>query len=199
MAKIPAPMNRVRARAILLNIKKIFDDLKIKFWLGHGTCLGAVREGRFMPYDFDLDAMMLARDFSPKVQKAFAPFHLKRAWPNKPAQISMVRHQIHIHIGLKYYFSPKDIYISFPQRPHRQNATMPGKLLQGLYQVKFLDTVFRVPNPPEEYLEHIYGENWRIPVDPRIKGFNWCKKWERIPDARFIKYVRWIEKHPKEI
>lgn len=196
---MPPPMNKTKAREILLRIKKIFDNLKIKFWLGHGTCLGAVREGRFMPYDFDLDGMMLAKDFSPRVQKAFAPFHLKRAWSSKPAQIAMVRHRIHIHIGLKYYFSPKDIYVSLPQKPHRQNATMQGKWLRGLYQVKFLDTMFRVPNPPEEYLEHIYGETWRIPLNPQEKGLIWQKKWNRIPDAKFIKYVQWIEKHPKEI
>jgi len=198
MAKLPPPMNKAKAREILLKIKEIFDNLKIKFWLGHGTCLGAVREGRFISYDFDLDAMMLARDFSPRVQKAFAPFHLKRAWPNKPAQMALVRNHIHIHIGLKYYFPPKDIYISLPQHPYWQNATMPGKLLRGLHQVQFLDSVFRVPNPPEEYLEHLYGENWRTPLDPR-KGLSWDEEWERIPDAKFIKYIQWIEKHPKKI
>lgn len=198
MAKIPLPMDKARARKILLNIKKTFDDLKIKFWLGHGTCLGAVREGQFISYDFDLDGMMLARDFSPRVQKAFAPFHLKRAWPDKPAQIAMVRHRIHIHIGLKYYFPPEDLYISLPRHPHRENATMNGKWLRGFAEVKFLDTMFRVPNPPEEYLKQLYGENWRTPLDPR-KDLSWAYRWKPIPDAKFIKYIRWIEKHPKEI
>lgn len=199
MTKLPPPMNKAQAKTILLEIKKVFDSLKIKFWLGHGTCLGAVREGNFISYDFDLDGMMLARDFSPRIQKAFVPFYLKRAWSNKPAQIVMVRQGIHIHIGLKYYFPPKDIYVSFPQHPYRQNATMLGKLLRGLYQVKFLDTVFRVPNPPEEYLEHIYGADWRTPFNPHGKGLIWQKRWNRIPDAKFTKYARWIEKHPKEI
>lgn len=199
MTKLPPPMNKARAKEILLGIKNTFDHLKIKFWLGHGTCLGAVREGRFITYDFDLDGMMLAKDFSSRVQKAFAPCSLKRNWLNKPAQMVLVRNRIHIHIGLKYYYSPKDIYISLPQHPHRQNATMSGNWLRGLHQVEFLDTMFRVPNPPEEYLAQLYGENWQIPLNPHRKGFSWCKEWERIPDAKFIKYVRWIEKHPKEI
>lgn len=49
---------------------------------------------------------------------------------------------------------------------------------------------------PEEYLKHLYGENWQTPLDPR-KDLSWANRWKYIPGAEFIKYVRWIEMHLK--
>lgn len=194
-------MDKIKAREFLLEIKEAFDNLKIKFWLGYGTCLGAVREGRFIPYDWDLDLQMLARDFSPKIRKVLgeiASFRLITIWPGRPGGPLLQRPRIHVHITLRYYVVPKDIYISFLQRNWWQTAVLPGRLLRDDYWVDFLDTKFRVPNPPEEYLERIYGKNWRIPFDPHKTKKRWTKHWRLIPPATFAKYAQWIEQHPKE-
>ena len=202
------PMDKTKAKESLLEIKEIFDNLKIKFWLACGSCLGAVREGHFIPYDFDIDIIMLVRDFSPKISgelSKIAPLHFERHWPDKLAFVSFSMNQIPIHIKLKYYFSPEDIYIWLHPRPHWQNCVMPGKSLRNDYRVNFLDTKFRVPNPPEEYLERLYGKNWRTPINPRFKGryphaknLSWVKQRKLIPFAKFAEYVQWIEEHPKE-
>jgi phosphorylcholine metabolism protein LicD len=39
----------------LSDMKDVFDDNDIKFWLEAGTLLGAIREGGFIPWDGDID------------------------------------------------------------------------------------------------------------------------------------------------
>jgi hypothetical protein len=43
------------AVANLKAVKSVFDKLDIKFWLLYGTALGAVRDGKIMEWDHDID------------------------------------------------------------------------------------------------------------------------------------------------
>lgn len=48
-------MNEQAAIDLLKDIKKVFDELSITFWLRNGTLLGAAREKGFIPWDEDID------------------------------------------------------------------------------------------------------------------------------------------------
>lgn len=195
-------MNKAKAKEMLLGIKETFDDLKIKFWLADGTCLGAVRDGCFIPRDYDIDVIMLARDFSPTICEALGKvghIYLVRRYPDKIYAITVGKKGwFGVDIYLGYYFSPKDIYIVLQKYPSVENAILPSKLLQGDCWVNFLDTTFRVPNPPEEYLERLYKKDWRTPLD-WTQSKIWREQYKQISNAKFTEYIHWIEKHPEEV
>ncbi len=49
------PMDMTIAEALLHEAKQILNQLRLVFFLRHGTCLGAVRDNAFIAWDDDLD------------------------------------------------------------------------------------------------------------------------------------------------
>jgi len=51
-------MTKTNEKAVIKNlsdVKKVFDNNDIPFWLEYGTLLGAVRDGKMIPWDTDID------------------------------------------------------------------------------------------------------------------------------------------------
>ena len=56
-------------------VKEIFDEFGIEFWLDYGTLLGAIRDGKIIEWDHDIDLSMWSHDR----KKLFLALHeLKR-------------------------------------------------------------------------------------------------------------------------
>ena len=51
----PKPMDPTTASENLKDIKRILDQIGAVFFIASGTCLGAIREGRFIPWDDEMD------------------------------------------------------------------------------------------------------------------------------------------------
>jgi len=52
-------MQEQKAIKALKEVKKVLDNHKITFWLNYGTLLGAVRDGKFIPWDTDIDLCLI--------------------------------------------------------------------------------------------------------------------------------------------
>lgn len=55
-------MNEEIAVKNLRAVKEVFDEFGIKFWLDFGTLLGAVRDGKIIEWDEDIDLSMWSED-----------------------------------------------------------------------------------------------------------------------------------------
>ena len=49
------PMDMSVAETVVKEAKAVLDEFGVVFFLRHGTCLGAVRDGAFIGWDDDLD------------------------------------------------------------------------------------------------------------------------------------------------
>ncbi|MBF7042043.1 LicD family protein [Campylobacter volucris] len=53
----------------LKDIKKIFDNIGINFFLVSGTFLGCIRESDFIGYDYDIDIGIWSEDYNDQIKK----------------------------------------------------------------------------------------------------------------------------------
>jgi lipopolysaccharide cholinephosphotransferase len=59
---------RVMYVELLIFIDKVCNKHDIDYWLGFGTLLGAVRHGGFIPWDDDIDLVLLRKDYQKLIE-----------------------------------------------------------------------------------------------------------------------------------
>jgi hypothetical protein len=156
-------MDMSAAETVLKDAKRILDQLGVKFFLRHGTCLGAVRDRAFIPWDDDLDIGSiigmhgLTQEMVHETAAAFVEngFEVKVKVNELNLSVDMQKSGIQLDWTC-YRIIDGDIY-QWPVLKIRAN------LHENLREIDFLGTTFMVPNPPEEYFELKYGPEWMIP------------------------------------
>ena len=153
------PINKKRALQFLMNVK---ECLKGRTWfLTMGTLLGAVREGNFIDWDFDIDLMML-RKYEPDMQG------IANCLKSKGCSATVITcrderkeiTEMQIFIQINYQGVPGHIAL----RDHKSFKGK-GHLVPGETRT-IMGVEFPVPKNPEKLLEEIYGD-WRTPTPPR--------------------------------
>ena len=164
-ATVYKPMGTTVAETVLKEAKQILDELGIVFFLRHGTCLGAVREGCLIAWDDDLDVgsvIGLHGLTEEQVYEAVDLFSQKGFTPD------VIVSEIGICVEMKQYGVPIDwncyriIGESIYQYPVIQ---IPVNLHTDLKEIDFLGETFLIPNPAEDYLRLRYGPDWRVPKE----------------------------------
>ena len=156
-------MHMEDARKVLLEIRQLLNDTNIIFFLRHGTCLGAVRDGELIPWDDDIDIgsiIGMHNLIEPSILQAVDEF--KRAG----FQVKVLETDFHIGVELSKLGIPVDwtcykvLGKSILQYP---GVKIPVRIYEDLSTVSLLDKPFLVPSPPEEYLTLKYGPDWKVP------------------------------------
>jgi hypothetical protein len=150
----------------LREAKRIFDRLGVTFLLNSGTCLGAVRDNAFIPWDDDIDLVSVAgvnaltEETRQEAARAFTEsgFFVGENKVREYKSVSMIRDYVRVDWSCAY---PVGGHVhSFP------GVRLPAGLFANPREVDFLGERFLVPNPPEEYLRLKYGEEWMVPKRP---------------------------------
>ena len=162
------PMNSVTGERNLKEAKIILDNLGVVFLLQSGSCLGAVRDKAFIPWDDDIDvasvigmnglteetiyAVMAAfRNRGYYVQKNFSILD------RSPYTISHSVIKDYARLDWSCMLVVNGVIRSYPE------VQVPATLFTHPREIEFLGEKFFVPNPPEEYLRLKYGAQWMVP------------------------------------
>lgn len=164
--KSPSPLDPKIAKKRLTEVKQIFDDLGVTFWLGSGTCLGCVRENRFIPWDDEMDTASVIgmHGLTERRIKEVAQYFSENGFyarlrPN-PRWISVALVKEGVRTDWTCHRIVEGHAIEFP------GIKLPLSLFEQLTEVNFAGTNFLLPTPPEHYLELKYGPDWRTPKGP---------------------------------
>lgn len=162
------PLDPTTAEALLREAKQIMDRLGIVFFLRHGTCLGAVRDRAFIPWDDDLDLGSvlglhgLTEDLIEPAAAAFRDqgYFAQVASNDHYVTVSMMKSSV--RVDWSCYRIIDDSIFQYP------GVRFPVGLFTELSEIDFIGERFLTPNPPEEYLRRKYGADW---MRPRQAGY----------------------------
>ena len=151
------------AKQMLKEAKEILDPLGIPFWLRQGTCLGAVRDQAFIPWDDDVDLGSviglngLTEDMLDPVFDAFRDRGYFVNVESNDRWIAAGMMKSSLRVDLTFFHIIDDSIFHFPF------IWIPARLFANLKEIEFMGGKYLVPNPPEEYLTTKYGPNWITP------------------------------------
>ena len=156
-------MDHAVAERILKETRQILNELQITFFLFSGSCLGAVRDQAFIPWDDDIDILSIVweqginQDLIDEAIQTFEEngFHVGRMEGKYSTSFSMIKD--HIRVGWDCAVPSKGNLHIFP------GVVVPVKLFESPREILFLGESFLVPNPAEDYLRLKYGEEWMVP------------------------------------
>lgn len=217
----------------LIDIKEIFDKHGIEHWLDWGTLLGAIRDGKRIEWDHDVDLGVMESDFKKIDSRILSKiskrgFFIMKApisapeltfrrfgygvdiWPyysmnqdfmSTPYNSLSKKRIAHVLWLLWRILSPaygnrdlpkngsklivtsliKCFLVAIPRKTKQSFAESIKRVLENKYffqkiavlpkgyfeefrTILFHGMTFNVPFNSEEYLEHHYGKNWKVPI-----------------------------------
>lgn len=168
-----------KVRRVLFAVGDALDAAGVPFHLIGGTLLAIHRDGRLFPHDKDIDlalpfetdrdrvaaAMSQAQGFRPLANPELEVVVAARQW------VMGFRHiETDICVDLMFVRTHDGVARFALGAPDHLSCEMPAYPLQDL---QWAGRAWRVPSPPERYLDAIYGQDWAGPA--AIRGFD--RRW----------------------
>jgi hypothetical protein len=190
LTRTTPPMDVAIAEKLLLEVKEIMDYRGVQFFLRQGTCLGAIRESAFIPWDDDLDIGVIlgVNGFTEQsVEPLLAAFreneyYVRSESSDKIIYATLLKHGVRIDLMFNRVID-EHIY-------HWPGIWFPVGLFKHLKKINFLGQIFLVPNPPEDYLRIKYGPDWETP-----KRFGYAKDVvDNVPVEPMLGFLQMMER-----
>lgn len=178
----------------LKEIAKVLNELNVTYWLEWGTLLGAVRNGKIIPWDYDIDIGILVEDIDKII--SFNSELNKRGWTfwttNKG---NIIRFNeaggriIHTdlfawkRVGNEYRVSYKEIL--------RDSHIRLIDELFPLGKIELEGELYNCPADPIKTVERAFGKDWKeIRISPMTLEFiNTCDPNNEDMKNELLKYM----------
>jgi hypothetical protein len=156
---------------------ELLAEHSILHWLDYGTLLGAVRDGALIPWDWDADFGILARDadavLALRDEIEAAGHHV---YLGDPASIRLYYSETNqLGLDLWMWQEQGDLLVSADDDPlvlwpgMHDRASFPVAFVEQLTEIELEGTWLPAPSPVDVLLaEHRYGPDWRTPVRPIV-------------------------------
>lgn len=170
----------------LRELVDILNDIGLKYWIGGGTLLGIVRDGAFIKWDWDVEINVINEDFG----------QLKSSLVNnlklKDFSTDVLNQHRNNKINATKYGSRYEIRVWYKNITHytRRSFRLPKSFFEKSALITFNNYSFSVFTPEVDYLEYVYGTNWKIPNKTTLKKSYLSKRFRR----RFIMSLSYIKK-----
>jgi len=166
-------MDFVKSNQYLQDVKKVLDEFNIPFFLFFGTLLGAIREQDFLVHDHDVDIAVFAKDIdNTKTDKISAEL-TKLGYTvgscsvlgRKSALLVSKPKNKGTKVDIYYFFDFQD-KLWWPRGSYIKGVSYitaipyKKKYFENMKTISFKGAEYKVPTPPEEFLEELWGKWW---------------------------------------
>ena len=144
------PMGIANAERFMREVKAVFDEHDVTFFLRQGTCLGAVRDGALIPWDDDLDLGSIiglhgfTEDVIAPIAEALRATGSYVEVAEEGLYTSVKVFKYRIRIDWQCYRVVKGTIAHYPGVP------FPVSLFEELTPVDFIGDQYLVPSPPDD-------------------------------------------------
>ena len=187
--KYNPPMDLAVAERNLKEIKGILDALGVVFMFGSGSCLGAVREKAFIPWDDDIDLLAvigvngMTEERVDLVAAALRDSGYYVSQSDAPRSKLIMSIKDYVRIGLESLRVIDGCVYSYP------GIALPAEMFTQPREIEFLGERFNAPNPPEEYLALKYGPEW---MTPKRAGEYEKDVVQKMPSSEWVGRSSWL-------
>lgn len=175
------PVGVTNAHLALQEASGLLDKMCIRHYLAFGTCLGAVRDGKLIPLDWDVDLIMNGEDLHKfdrqlVLSNGFGELKIKSDIPSwirddgtKSSElftrtISFKKFGVRVDIDPAYISEDEKSRIILKGRKRQQFAAVhPREWFDNAVKIELNSHSYLVPASVDKYLESNYGSGWRTP------------------------------------
>ena len=169
--------NEKKAIKLLFDIKDIFDELSIDYWIEGGTLLGAVRDKKLIPWDHDIDMGTINKSnqaIGELIQKLKKNFYVSvKSFDKIEGVWNLGKYRVlKVYPKKNIFFKKKlcvDIFIYYKDKDFykyvvwNKNASHKKEHFDNLEQIDFYGKKINVPSNYKTFLQTKYGSNWMTP------------------------------------
>lgn len=174
----------------LIESKNIFQNLGIPYFLASGTLLGAYRNNKFIPWDWDVQCCFRFEDVADKGDHLVEAFEAIGFQLIERNDRRSKWKQVFRKYNTDYEFTAW--YLQRKWR-YRTDFRLPSHFFQEGYSIEFYNDTFQCFGPVEEYLEFNYGD-WKVPKREAVKEKYLNAKFYRFPYVvrRIVIYYHYL-------